>query len=837
MMAVVLAIALHIIPPLFSVFLYGWLRKHTLPYPKLTVLYLAFVFLTILFGYFVIWWFRDWAYHDWLLLDLSSTIGILRRMAIPLLSSGVLPIAFYFYGKKNLPAKHERACNDNQDRDIDDDIHEKQKKFSIAGKVFFLIKNISQTSVAAQIRSIADTNYFVFAFSGLLGALFFIHVYGTVILNTAYTDWLMIVGGDTNQHYLGWEMFRNSDWHFPIGLSLGSTYPFRESIIFSDSIPLFAIFFKAVSFLLPIDFQYFGLFGILAHVLQGGFAGLIIKKLTGNTTIGVIGSLFFTMSSFMMWRMFAHTSLAAHFIILAAFYVCITKDKDRRIVINTLAWGGLLSLAASIHAYFVVMVFIIMTFYFFDDICEYKKIKKTIIEFSLSMAMLVITMYLIGFFYSGGQRATGGLGYFSGNINSIVNPGRMSRFLRALPLSTSGQYEGNAYIGYGMIIFIFITLFTVVDNFKLYSSKLSEKKIARRVILCVAMFIVFYILTLSPVVSFNDRTLFTYSVPTLVSDIWSIFRASGRFIWPNVYIVMIAVICITAKKFGKTASILMLVVLVFVQYQDMSDYFERKGSRFREESVWETNLESEMWSVIASDFDHLFYTDGIINMYPVLRFAAQNQMTVNDTEIARKDYDLIGSLISETWSNLHDGITEDNKVYFFQTMPVQLILNHRLFVYEFDGIIAGFSREIETAKYMDGVIHHVGNDFNLGLHHFGTQTGEVTDRGLQSDGSSGFLLYGPLMQLPQGLYEAEIRLSLESFTLDDVGLIEVVTQMGEYDITSLPIAAGSFLYATQTFSLPFLLHENTENIEFRVWTSDGTVLTVEDVVLRVVYAY
>ena len=40
------------------------------------------------------------------------------------------------------------------------------------------------------------------------------------------------------------EAYRNSDWHFPIGMIDSLVYPNQTSVIYTDSIPLFAIFFK-----------------------------------------------------------------------------------------------------------------------------------------------------------------------------------------------------------------------------------------------------------------------------------------------------------------------------------------------------------------------------------------------------------------------------------------------------------------------------------------------------------------------------------------------------------------------------------------------------------------
>lgn len=82
---------------------------------------------------------------------------------------------------------------------------------------------------------------FLFLFCGFLGAAFFVTTFGVQILDVTYTDWLM-AGGDLSQHYLGWRMFRQSAWHFPIGLMDNIVYPFKESVVYTDSIPFLPFF-------------------------------------------------------------------------------------------------------------------------------------------------------------------------------------------------------------------------------------------------------------------------------------------------------------------------------------------------------------------------------------------------------------------------------------------------------------------------------------------------------------------------------------------------------------------------------------------------------------------
>lgn len=112
-----------------------------------------------------------------------------------------------------------------------------------------------------------------------VGFIVFGIIYGFGPLNVTNDKWIMsgYDEHDINQHYAGWVAFRNSAWHFPIGLADGmggGTY-----ISFTDSIPWFAIFFKLILQIVSYNgtFQYFGLYGLLCYILQAVAAGLLIR--------------------------------------------------------------------------------------------------------------------------------------------------------------------------------------------------------------------------------------------------------------------------------------------------------------------------------------------------------------------------------------------------------------------------------------------------------------------------------------------------------------------------------------------------------------------------------
>ena len=96
----------------------------------------------------------------------------------------------------------------------------------------------------------------------ITGVAVFLLVIGPKVLDVSNIAWLQHgeiarnnYGGDNAQHYLGWVFFRNSDWTFPIiGSNPAYGLELSNSIVYSDSIPLLAIFFKAVAKRGPVSY-------------------------------------------------------------------------------------------------------------------------------------------------------------------------------------------------------------------------------------------------------------------------------------------------------------------------------------------------------------------------------------------------------------------------------------------------------------------------------------------------------------------------------------------------------------------------------------------------------
>ena len=88
-------------------------------------------------------------------------------------------------------------------------------------------------------------------------------------------NWLLGTGDKSNAQN-GWTFFKEDQWRFPLGANPNYGLDVSTSIIFSDSIPLFAFLFKVFKGFLSENFQYFSLWILMCFFLQLYISYLII---------------------------------------------------------------------------------------------------------------------------------------------------------------------------------------------------------------------------------------------------------------------------------------------------------------------------------------------------------------------------------------------------------------------------------------------------------------------------------------------------------------------------------------------------------------------------------
>ncbi|MBK8376033.1 MAG: hypothetical protein IPL18_14760, partial [Sphingomonadales bacterium] len=250
-----------------------------------------------------------------------------------------------------------------------------------------------------------------------IGATLFFVITGGRILNPAYIDWLM--EGDPATHWLGWQFFRHSPFfQWPMGANPDYGMAIGSSIVFTDSIPLFAFFFKALNPLLADTFQYFGLWLLVCFSLQSLFAWKLLSLITPDKWLPLIGCVFFSVAPVCLWRLHGHYALFGQWVVLAGLYFYFSKT------FSISRWNALLVVTALIHAYLLAMVLVI---YLADLVARYRLRQMTGIKalgycFSSGLCLLMV-MWAAGYFMVGHGYETGGFGIYRMNLLALIDPG------------------------------------------------------------------------------------------------------------------------------------------------------------------------------------------------------------------------------------------------------------------------------------------------------------------------------------------------------------------------------------------------------------------------------
>lgn len=583
----------------------------------------------------------------------------------------------------------------------------------------------------------------------LIAIAIFCIIYGIHILNPTYVDWLL-KGGDLTQHYLGWKAYRNSEWKFPIGYMNKLTYPNEVSVIFTDSIPIFAIFFKLFSSVLPDNFQYFGIWGILCFIMQALMASRIIRHFTRNNYLVIIISTLFIFTPAMIYRMYYHSALAGQWILLLALEPIFCRKNYMSSFKTYRVYGIIGVIAAFLHIYFVLMCGIILTGKCCGEIIVEKKIKQSIglIIWYILWAGLVIG--ILGGFTSDTLSEASGLGIYSLNLNFLFNPQGWSCIYKDLTIR-NGQHESFAYLGAGCLLLgmICILLFSGNDSMKPTINKYRYELIA-----LLSAIIIAFIVAVSPIISMNDKIIGEVKLPQLIVNIWSVFRATGRIGWIIVYILMLG-ICITIIKIvnGKLAMIMLLSCMI-LQIYDIHDILRDKNVNFNLIQHHETKLKShDFWDFIANDntIKNVVFTPASVNyddMYTFTEWALNNHKTVNQFYLARQ--------IKEEIFNIHLqyqlSTLQDCDIFIFSENNKMQCLKYNLNYYLVDGFIVGYNGILN-----DRYLMHIRDNFLL-TEIFGNNQylhgGEDIEgiRYLYTEGIS----YGPYWNVLQGEYIVEI---------------------------------------------------------------------------------
>ena len=425
-------------------------------------------------------------------------------------------------------------------------------------------------------------------------------------------DWLL-GSGDKSNAQNGWTFFKNDQWHFPLGKNPNYGLDISTSIIFSDSIPLFAFIFKIFKNFLGVSFQYFSLWILLCFFLQLYLSYLIIFKCTKNTFFSIFSSFIFLIAPILIYRISFHISLGGQWLILLGFYLNLLNFNKRK----NFYWILLLILSTLIHLYFTIMLFGIYFVPLLQKFMEDRKILNTIFKVFTAVFVVLFFMFIFGYFETPVMSTVSrGYGELKLDLLSIFDPTvdegttstNWSIFLKNIP---GTSIEGFNYFGLGNI-FLFLTSIIIIIYKNLKEKSFFKKLLTKNIgYFFILLFFTFWSLTTN--LSFGGNEILNIPLHNYMFGALSIFAATGRFFWPVYYILIIFSLILIYKNLKIKHSILVIILAFFIQVIDTYPALEHhfiKRSHFTKP----IKLNDNIWSEIPKKFEK-FRTTYLFNNY------------------------------------------------------------------------------------------------------------------------------------------------------------------------------------------------------------------------------
>lgn len=564
----------------------------------------------------------------------------------------------------------------------------------------------------------------------VIGAAVFFLLYGIQPLKVTDDRWIYngYMEPDIIQHYAGWMLYRNSEWSWPLGrISSVLGNDCSTFLSYTDSIPLVAIILKIFSPILPVTFQYFGWYIFLCFVLQSVFAGKIASLFSDDDVFIELSCLLITLSPVLIERAFRHTALASHWLILAALYlyfkVKIQKaDVERRTVLR--GFVLLNALATGLHPYFVPMIMGIMCAFIAEKFVTEKSGKvrfELCLCFICSLIGIGAVGYVIGLFGSVSVvhgNNLGGYGFFSMNMNALINPvslgyedGLLPKWSLFLPVREQilGNYDGFNYLGIGVISALGgILVYSAVNAKKVFPQIVALVKNNWAIVLVLSGLCLY---AWSNVITWDDKVVLTYEVPKILYPIYSTFKASSRYFYPVLYMIDIFILFFVSNIIVKNKKKILLLILL-LQVLDFSKVFIAKRQIFSEKNI---SKEYQEHSEFLEEIDELSkaYSQALLFMpsldpaqvYKLAYAAGKAGMKTNFNIMNRGNLDAINRkndfLIQET---IYSGEMQKETLYLFlEQKYAQMFkncLNEKVGIRKIGGEYAGEFYLLEpTSKY------------------------------------------------------------------------------------------------------------------------------------------
>ena len=528
----------------------------------------------------------------------------------------------------------------------------------------------------------------------LLGALVFLILYGVRVLGPTCVDWILNnPSPDPAQHYLGWVFYRRSGWHLPyLGANYSAIYPYRTSILYTDSIPLLAVLGKLLGGVLPARFQYLGLWGLFCYAMQGGLAQALIARIggvrpgdTAKNWASVLGAGVLVLFPALNIRMFAHTALAANWLVLLALWLwlCAERSENRPTTAKLCLWWGILGLlCAGIHLYYLPMVGMVLVAACVQRALEKRGPAAVVLPVAGFCGAALAELFVLGAFAA--NFAGYSNGYLSGaDLANLFVPG------------LGASWEQEIYAGLGTTIAVVLALAGLLVQHKQAGAFFRRHK--NVLIAALVLLVLDAIAAMGNTVTFAGQTLFTVPIPQVLMDFWAMFSSCARLAWLAGMLLAVAACGLVLRFWQGAAAAVLLALCAAAQGFGQRAELAKRFAAYHDAAYYEntTQLTDPAWEQLAASgqFTHLAFASFDFEhdeFWDLAAFAADHGWTSNSFYMGHMD----GNLAAVTLAGEMNALAPDT-LYAFVDEDALARNDFALHYYRLDGVLLGSVEPID----------------------------------------------------------------------------------------------------------------------------------------------
>lgn len=503
--------------------------------------------------------------------------------------------------------------------------------------------------------------------------------------------------GDSAQHYLGWEFFRQGPLlTWPLGNSPGFGTGYASTVVYADAIPLIAIPMKYLLAPVNSSFQYYGLWILSCFIGQALSAHSLLRRLEVQRHIAVSFAILMCLSPALLYRLvtggYGHMALFGQFLLLIAIRYSLAATFPRR------KWAVLCTVSLLIQFYLFVAVTLIALCVLVRNFISPKVLsfqQRFVVLFAcLSVIALPVLVAAVtaGFFVNAGP-SDEGFGVFRADLLTFIDPNAVDfSWSRILPdfWLIDGSHDGFAFLGLGLLVISPCAIFALRNP---RAPALKPASIAG---------LLGFILALSNRIQIAGREFVVYPLPSWLTYATSIIRSSGRFAWIAMYLCFIFVALGLSRiaNSRKQIAAVLLAACLTLQIFDLRHALPEVRERFLDDGRPPRTLLSPDWDEIVSGKTCLLTSPPQFKgplWIDFAELAIRHRMSTNAAYHSRRDiksFDRHSSLVAQQIN----GLQLDRECLYVVVTP-----NPDAEIRQLENLVQQLKLPIE-AKVLDGYV-------------------------------------------------------------------------------------------------------------------------------------